>query len=129
MKNSAYDWAEKLMAGNKMIDPAAVSDSAIRIGSVAMETQAQLMKHHMAVMEKWADYGKKQMSLMQDVKSPMDFVSEANKIATGFGEEMASTIRETVELHVEAGSALSAAVQAEMANGLKAGEALKSTEA
>ncbi|MEM7252476.1 MAG: phasin family protein [Pseudomonadota bacterium] len=115
---SFNDWTEKFTTANQ-----AFSESMARVNNVAMETQSRLATHHLAMFEKFLTAGNKQMALVKETRNPADLLSESNKIATEFGEELAGMFRETMEIQIEATGSIASAIQAEFAKGVDAAKA------
>ena len=100
-------------------------DSYMRVGTIAMENQSRIAKHQAAAMEKWVDAGNRQLALMKEARDPAEFIGKAGELVSDFGQEMATMMREAIEMQAELGGNLANAIQEELNQGLVVKEAAK----
>ncbi|MFT5391334.1 MAG: hypothetical protein ACI8PT_001528 [Gammaproteobacteria bacterium] len=102
------------MADDVMKANGAFMDSAMRIGAQAMKYQGQIAQHNMALFDKWMQAGTKQAAIYEDVKTPADMVAKSGELFSDLGQEVATMVRETVEMQVEVAGSMASAIQDEM---------------
>ena len=76
-------------------------ESMMKMSTVAMEAQGQMARRQMAVFEKCMDAGNRQMNMLKDVRDGGEFIAKSSELATDFGQEMASMMRETMDAQAE----------------------------
>ena len=91
----------------------AFADSMMKMSSVALEAQGQMARRQMAMFEKCMDAGNRQMSMLKDVRDGGEFIAKSSELATDFGQEMASMMRETMDAQAEMMNTIMAAWQPE----------------
>jgi hypothetical protein len=102
------DAAEKIMKAQR-----ALIDSSLHIGSSVMASNARLANHQMAMVNKVVEAGTKQFALLKDAQNPTDAMEKSTAYAAEAGQELASMVRESVELQVEISTSMADTIKAE----------------
>lgn len=88
--------------------------TAIKIGAAAVANQGRIAKHQMACFDKWMDVSAKQADIMKGASDPQDMLTKTAEVATDFSQDMATMMREGVELSVELGTAMTSTINEEL---------------
>jgi hypothetical protein len=102
------------MADDVMKANGTFMNSAIRIGAQAMKYQGQIAQHNMALFDKWIQAGTKQTALYEDVKTRADMATKSGERFSDLSQEVATMVRDTVEMQVELAGSMASAIQDEM---------------
>lgn len=103
---------------NIMNAGSAFMDSAMKIGAEAMKTQSQMFAQQIKLVEKWVEAGNKHMELARDIRDPADYFAKASAITSEFGQEVATIVREVMELQMEVGGSMVNTIRDEMTKGI-----------